>query len=63
MMIEICRNEFEFDNFNEVADYFKKMINICLQMNYSEFLSEEFQHYRKQFDKLVKSKALEAVEE
>ena len=63
MIIEICRSEFEFDNFNEVADYFKKMINICLQMNYSEFLSEEFQHYRKQLDAFVKSKALETVEE
>jgi V/A-type H+-transporting ATPase subunit A len=63
MIIEICRSEFEFDNFNEVADYFKKMINICLQMNYSEFLSEEFQHYREQLDAFVKSKALETVEE
>ena len=35
MVIDICHTEFEFDNFNEVMDYFKKMINVCKQMNYS----------------------------
>ena len=39
MIIDICHTEFEFDNFNEVMDYFKKMINICKQMNYSKFKS------------------------
>lgn len=63
MVVEISRTEFEFDDFNEVADYFKKMINICTQMNYAEFQSEAFQRYRKQLDELVKTKALETVEE
>ncbi|MCW1734782.1 V-type ATP synthase subunit A [Anaerorudis cellulosivorans] len=63
MVVEICRTEFEFDNFNQVSDYFKKMINMCIQMNYCEFHSEEFNDYRKKLDELVKSKALETVEE
>lgn len=63
MVLEICRTEFEFDNFNQVSDYFKKMINMCIQMNYCEFHSEEFNDYRKKLDELVKSKALETVEE
>lgn len=63
MVVEICRTEFEFDNFNQVSDYFKKMINMCIQMNYCEFHSEEFNDYRRKLDELVKSKALETVEE
>ena len=46
MVIEICHTEFEFDNFNEVMDYFKKMINVCKQMNYSKFKSEQYDRCR-----------------
>ena len=35
MVIDVCHTEFKFDNFVEVMEYFKKMINICKQMNYS----------------------------
>lgn len=55
MVTDICRAEFEFDNFNKVADYFKDVINICKQMNYSEFESEKFQDYRKQLDDLLET--------
>ena len=53
MVIEICHTEFEFDNFNEVMDYFKKMINICKQMNYSKFKSEEYDKFYKQLQELI----------
>lgn len=53
MVVDICRTDFEFDNFNQVADYFKKLINIGKQMNYAEFKSEKFNDYRKQLDELV----------
>ena len=53
MIIDICHTEFEFDNFNEVMDYFKKMINICKQMNYSKFKSEEYDKFYKQLQELV----------
>ncbi len=61
MVVDICRTPFEFDNFNNVADYFKKMINICKQMNYSEFKSEEFEKYRAELDELVQTKAVVEV--
>ena len=48
--------EFEFDNFNEVMDYFKKMINICKQMNYSKFKSEEYNKFHKQLQELVEER-------
>ena len=53
MIIDICHTEFEFDNFNEVMDYFKKMINICKQMNYSKFKSDEYAKFYKQLQELL----------
>ncbi len=58
MVMDICRAEFEFDNFNKVADYFKDVINVCRQMNYSEFKSDKFNDYRKQLDELLETKAV-----
>ncbi len=56
MVIDICHTEFEFDNFNEVMDYFKKMINICKQMNYSKFKSEEYGNFYKQLQELIEER-------
>lgn len=56
MIIDICNTDFEFDDFNKVADYFKKVIDICRQMNYAEFKSEQFDNYRSQLDELLQSK-------
>lgn len=56
MLTDICRTDFEFDNFNHVADFFKKMINICRQMNYSEFKSDKFNQYRAELDALLAEK-------
>ena len=56
MIIDICNTDFEFDDFNKVADYFKKVIDICRQMNYAEFKSEQFDNYRTQLDELLQSK-------
>ena len=58
MVMDICRTSFEFDNFNKVADYFKDIINVCRQMNYSEFKSDKFNEYRKQLDELLETKAV-----
>ncbi|HPW90144.1 MAG TPA: V-type ATP synthase subunit A [Paludibacteraceae bacterium] len=45
VVMDICNNEYEFDSFLEVMDYFKKVINVCKQMNYSEFHSDKFEKY------------------
>ena len=58
MVIDICHTEFEFDNFNEVMDYFKKMINICKQMNYSKFKSEQYEGFQKQLEELVAERSV-----
>ncbi|WP_321480143.1 V-type ATP synthase subunit A [uncultured Bacteroides sp.] len=55
-VIDICHTEFVFENFNEVMDYFKKMINVCKQMNYSEFKSKEYEGFLKQLAELVEER-------
>ena len=49
----ICEKEFKFDTFLEVVDYFKKLINICKQWNYSEYQSEQYNSYKKQIEDLL----------
>jgi V/A-type H+-transporting ATPase subunit A len=50
----ICHTDFKFNGFTEVADYFKRLINLFKQMNYSEFKSEQFENYNRQLDELLK---------
>ena len=58
MIIDICHTEFEFDNFNEVMDYFKRMINVCKQMNYSKFKSEQYEGFQQQLKELIAERSV-----
>ena len=55
VVTKICEKDFHFDTFLEVTDYFKKMINLCKQMNYSLYKSEQYYDYIKQIDNLLDS--------
>ena len=52
-VVKICHTEFKFNTFLEVMEYFKKMINIFKQMNYSEYESEQFKKFNDQLDALL----------
>ncbi len=58
LVTDICRTDFEFDHFNDVADYFKKLINIGKQMNYAAFKSDSFHDYYTQLNELVSLKRI-----
>ena len=45
LVMGICKANFNFNGFVDVMDYFKRVINVCKQMNYSAFHSEEFEKY------------------
>ena len=45
LVMDICNSDYEFDSFLEVMDYFKRIINVCKQMNYSEFHSQKFEEH------------------
>ena len=53
LIIGICNIDFIFQNFNDVSAFFRKLINICKQMNYSHFESEKFNNYLAQLNKEV----------
>ena len=55
LVTEICNTEFEFNDFLEVVDFFKKMINLCKQMNYSVFKSEQYYDFVKQIKDMLAS--------
>jgi V/A-type H+-transporting ATPase subunit A len=60
MVMDICKHDYDFDNFLDVTDYFKRVINYCKQMNYCEFHSPEFEDYRKKLDELLAEKQIAA---
>jgi len=56
-VIDICHTEFEFTGFLDVMDYFKRMINVFRQMNYSEYQSEQFKIFETQLGELLSEKS------
>ena len=56
LVTDICRSEFEFTEFTEVTNFFKKIINICKQMNYSEYKSEKYNSYLANLEELLQTR-------
>ncbi|MDR0430855.1 MAG: V-type ATP synthase subunit A [Tannerellaceae bacterium] len=52
-VVNICHTEFKFETFTEVMDYFKNIINVFKQMNYSEYKSENFNGFNGQLEVLL----------
>jgi len=57
MVLEICRRDFGFADFESCSQFFKGLINLFRQMNYSEWKSEKFENYRKQIEQYVSEKS------
>ena len=55
-VVDICRAEFKFDTFIEVMNFFKNLINVFKQMNYSAYKSEQFHKFNEQLDTLLKER-------
>jgi len=57
MVLEICDRDFGFADFEECSQFFKGLINLFRQMNYSEWQSAKFEDYRKQIEQYVSEKS------
>jgi len=57
-VLNVCRSDFKFENFNEVIAYFKRIINIYKQMNYSEFKSEKFNQFEKELSEIINERII-----
>jgi V/A-type H+/Na+-transporting ATPase subunit A len=51
-----CEGNYNFDSFEGVNPWFKELINLFKQMNYSEFESEDFFRLEKQIRQFVEEK-------
>ncbi|MCR5714256.1 MAG: V-type ATP synthase subunit A [Bacteroidales bacterium] len=54
-ILDLCHMEFSFDDFNVCAAFYKQIINICRQMNYTEFQGDAFRDYETQLEQLVQA--------
>ena len=58
LVLEVYNTEFQFDSFEEVNPYFKRIINECKQMNYSEFGSGQFKKHEKELHYTIDEKKI-----
>jgi len=55
-ILDICDMNFNFKNFEECAKFYKHIINICKQMNYSEFQSAMYDRYVRELAEAIEEK-------
>jgi len=55
-VLDVTEMSFRFDNFEAVGSYFKQIINLFKQMNYSEFGSGQFERYEGELQALLKER-------
>ncbi len=61
-VLDVVDTEFTFSNFEEVSDFFKRMINQFKQMNYSDFKSDKFKNHEQELKEIINERIKEAVE-
>jgi len=52
-VLDVCAVERNFDTFEDCSKYYKELINLFRQMNYSEFQSEDFNKYLGQINEMT----------
>ena len=53
LVLDICDREFRFEDFEQCRNFFKEMINLLKQMNYSEFKGGKFNEYQEQLNNFL----------
>ena len=53
LILDICDKTFDFDDFESCRGFFKQIINILKQMNYSEYQGDKFKEYQRQLSKIL----------
>ena len=56
MVLGICRTSFNLETFEECSKFFKELIYLFRQMNYSEWQSEKFHDYKAKIEQYVSEK-------
>ena len=53
LVLGICDKEYDFEDFEKCRNFFKDLINVLRQMNYSEFQGEAFQGYQDTVNQMI----------
>ena len=53
MVVDVCRKDFNFSDFEACSRFFKGLINLFRQMNYAEWQSDKFFEYKNQIEQTV----------
>ncbi len=56
IVIDIVKGQYDFDSFDEVNIYFRRLINILKQMNYSEYMSDDFKKFKVELDEILQER-------
>jgi len=56
LVLQVCEREYQFDGYEQVGPYFKRVINTLRQMNYSEFRSQDFKNYQDSLQSLLEER-------
>ncbi|QNR24176.1 V-type ATP synthase subunit A [Croceimicrobium hydrocarbonivorans] len=59
-VLDICDKPQEFEDFSAVSAFYKKVINLFKQMNYSDFESDDFQKFNTELEALFNLQSTEA---
>jgi V/A-type H+-transporting ATPase subunit A len=60
MVLGICERSFHYTGFEDCTEFFKELINLFKQMNYTEYQSEAFEGYRKKIEESVSRKEIKS---
>lgn len=52
-VLSICMAAFQFDGFEQINTYFRKVVNLLKQMNYQEFHCDKFNDLESQVEELI----------
>lgn len=58
-VIGICEMKFRFESFEDCSTYYKGLINLLRQMNYSVYESDEFNKYEEEINSLLNERKAE----
>ena len=53
LVLGICDKDYDFEDFEKCRSFFKDLINVLRQMNYSEFQGEAFQGYQDTVNQMI----------
>jgi len=59
LVMKIMKSDYRFENFEDVNQYFRKVINQLKQMNYSVFQSDDFNRFEQGLEHILAEKRIE----